>query len=73
MASAVGRKSISTERTFREVSDPGLLRAKCSELCHALAADVAKHGLEGKAVGLKLKTVEFQVRVAMFFFVCVWM
>jgi hypothetical protein len=68
---AVGRKSISTERTFRDLSDPAMLRAKCSDLCHALAADVAEHGLEGRAVGLKLKTVEFQVRMRARACVCV--
>lgn len=60
-ASTAGRKSISTERTFRSIADPEKLRAKCRELCASLARDVEKHRLEGRNVGLKLKTVEFTV------------
>lgn len=59
--SAAGRKSISTERTFGNMSDPAKLRQKCRELCASLASDVAKHNLEGRNMGLKLKTVGFTV------------
>eukprot|EP00038_Savillea_parva_P021162 m.33613 g.33613 ORF g.33613 m.33613 type:complete len:786 (+) comp5035_c0_seq2:97-2454(+) len=58
-ASEVGRKSISTERTFRAISDPDKLREKCIALCQSLAEDTQKHALEGRNVGLKLKTVDF--------------
>ena len=36
------RKSISTERTFRELSNPTELVEKCKALCGALADDIVK-------------------------------
>lgn len=39
------RKSVSTERTFREISRPAELHAKCNELCESLASDVKRLGV----------------------------
>ena len=56
------RKSISTETTFRDTSDPAELAETCSGLCQELAADLAKHDLQGKAVTLKIKTHRFKIK-----------
>jgi len=56
------RKSISTERTFREISEENELLAKCQELAESLAADLQKKELKGKTLTVKLKNVDFQVR-----------
>ncbi|KAK3098755.1 hypothetical protein FSP39_022804 [Pinctada imbricata] len=57
-----GRKSMSTERTFREISTPIELYAKCRELSEALAEDLKEEELKGKTVGIKVKTVKFEVK-----------
>lgn len=57
-----GRKSISTERTFREISKPELLKAKCRELCAALASELAAKGISGRTVTLKIKTIDFEIK-----------
>ena len=40
------RKSISKERTFRELSDPDALLAKCKEIATALGEEMMKKGLK---------------------------
>ncbi|KJE98422.1 hypothetical protein CAOG_008367 [Capsaspora owczarzaki ATCC 30864] len=55
------RKSISVERTFREINTPTALLAKCEELCHKLAADVNSCKLRGRTVTVKLKMVDFRM------------
>eukprot|EP00057_Strongylocentrotus_purpuratus_P005362 XP_003730788.1 PREDICTED: DNA polymerase kappa [Strongylocentrotus purpuratus] len=56
------RKSMSTERTFKEISIPSELYSKCMELCEALAEDLKKEQIQGKTVTVKLKTVNFEVK-----------
>ncbi|XP_071167055.1 DNA polymerase kappa-like [Mytilus edulis] len=56
------RKSISTERTFNEISKPVELFAKCEELSEALSEDLKDEELKGKTVSIKIKTVEFEVK-----------
>ncbi|XP_052099685.1 DNA polymerase kappa-like [Mytilus californianus] len=56
------RKSISTERTFNEISKPVELYAKCEELSEALSEDLKDEELKGKTVSIKIKTVEFEVK-----------
>ncbi|KAJ8304151.1 hypothetical protein KUTeg_017734 [Tegillarca granosa] len=56
------RKSISTERTFSEISNPSDLYSKCNELCEALSNDLEEEQLKGKTVTIKLKTVKFEVK-----------
>ncbi|MGH0161161.1 UNVERIFIED_CONTAM: hypothetical protein FKN15_040643 [Acipenser sinensis] len=56
------RKSMSTERTFSELSNAEDQYSFCRELCHDLAQDLLKEGLKGKTVTLKLKNVNFDVK-----------
>ncbi|KAJ0067475.1 hypothetical protein NL108_007947, partial [Boleophthalmus pectinirostris] len=56
------RKSMSTERTFKELSYPEEQFALCRELCDDLAEDMKKEGLKGKTVTVKLKNVNFEVK-----------
>ncbi|XP_051279625.1 DNA polymerase kappa [Dicentrarchus labrax] len=56
------RKSMSTERTFRELSEAEEQLSLCRELCEDLAQDMKKEGLKGKTVTLKLKNVNFEVK-----------
>ncbi|XP_078106675.1 DNA polymerase kappa isoform X1 [Sander vitreus] len=60
------RKSMSTERTFKELSKVEEQLSFCRELCEDLAEDMKKEGLkvvnEGKTVTLKLKNVNFEVK-----------
>ncbi|KAK7933560.1 hypothetical protein WMY93_004456 [Mugilogobius chulae] len=56
------RKSMSTERTFKELSRPEEQFALCRELCEDLAEDMKKEGLKGKTVTVKLKNVHFEVK-----------
>jgi len=55
------RKSISTERTFSEISKPSELMLKLEELCQALVEDVEAESIQGKTVTLKIKTTEFKL------------
>uniref|UniRef100_A0A669EFT5 DNA polymerase kappa n=1 Tax=Oreochromis niloticus TaxID=8128 RepID=A0A669EFT5_ORENI len=56
------RKSMSTERTFKELSKVEEQLSLCRELCEDLAEDMKKEGLKGKTVTLKLKNVNFEVK-----------
>ncbi|XP_030049126.1 DNA polymerase kappa [Microcaecilia unicolor] len=56
------RKSMSTERTFSEISVASEHYTLCQELCRDLAQDLLKEGLKGKTVTLKLKNVNFEVK-----------
>ncbi|KAL6114325.1 polk [Pungitius sinensis] len=56
------RKSMSTERTFKELSNVEEQLSLCRELCEDLAEDMKKEGLKGKTVTLKLKNVNFEVK-----------
>lgn len=56
-----GRKSISTERTFRAEADPSRLHTLCHSLCASLARDMAKRGLRARTLTVKLKRADFHV------------
>uniref|UniRef100_UPI00398EABC1 DNA polymerase kappa isoform X2 n=1 Tax=Pristiophorus japonicus TaxID=55135 RepID=UPI00398EABC1 len=56
------RKSMSTERTFSEISKAVEQYSLCRDLCHDLEEDLHKEGLRGKTVTLKLKNVNFEVK-----------
>ncbi|XP_040012303.1 DNA polymerase kappa [Xiphias gladius] len=56
------RKSMSTERTFKELSKAEEQFSLCRELCEDLAEDMKKEYLKGKTVTLKLKNVNFEVK-----------
>ncbi|XP_062238106.1 DNA polymerase kappa [Platichthys flesus] len=56
------RKSMSTERTFRELNTAEEQFSLCRELCEDLAQDMKKEDLKGKTVTLKLKNVNFEVK-----------
>ncbi|XP_053466135.1 DNA polymerase kappa isoform X1 [Ictalurus furcatus] len=64
------RKSMSTERTFAEMSDAQEQYSLCRELCHDLAKDLQREGLKGKTVTLKLKNVNFEVKTKAFTLQC---
>ncbi|XP_063151603.1 DNA polymerase kappa isoform X2 [Candoia aspera] len=55
------RKSMSTERTFNEISATEQYRL-CQKLCGDLAQDLKKEGLKARTVTLKLKNVNFEVK-----------
>jgi DNA polymerase kappa len=57
----VARKGISTERTFRAVSALADMEARLRELAAALERDMAREGLRGRTVTLKLKLTTFEV------------
>ncbi|XP_047449087.1 DNA polymerase kappa [Mugil cephalus] len=56
------RKSMSTERTFKELSKPEEQLSLCKEICEDLAEDMKREELKGKTVTLKLKNVNFEVK-----------
>uniref|UniRef100_A0A8C9SP45 DNA polymerase kappa n=1 Tax=Scleropages formosus TaxID=113540 RepID=A0A8C9SP45_SCLFO len=56
------RKSMSTERTFAEMSSVEEQFRLCRELCGDLANDLQKEGLKGRTVTVKLKNVNFEVK-----------
>ncbi|KAM7391769.1 hypothetical protein PAMP_022428 [Pampus punctatissimus] len=56
------RKSMSTERTFKELNKAEEQLSLCRELCEDLAEDMKKEDLKGKTVTLKLKNVNFEVK-----------
>uniref|UniRef100_A0A8C6X6S4 DNA polymerase kappa n=1 Tax=Naja naja TaxID=35670 RepID=A0A8C6X6S4_NAJNA len=55
------RKSMSTERTFNEISASEQYKL-CQELCNDLAQDLKKEGLKARTITLKLKNVNFEVK-----------
>ncbi|XP_015275851.1 PREDICTED: DNA polymerase kappa [Gekko japonicus] len=55
------RKSMSTERTFNEISAAEQYRL-CQDLCSDLAEDLQREGLKARTVTLKLKNVNFEVK-----------
>ncbi|XP_077203486.1 DNA polymerase kappa isoform X2 [Paroedura picta] len=55
------RKSMSTERTFNEISAAEQYTL-CQELCSELAEDLQREGLKARTVTLKLKNVNFEVK-----------
>ncbi|XP_044302353.1 DNA polymerase kappa isoform X3 [Varanus komodoensis] len=55
------RKSMSTERTFNEISTEEQYKL-CQDLCSDLAQDLKKEGLKARTVTLKLKNVNFEVK-----------
>ncbi|KAH0628017.1 hypothetical protein JD844_008666 [Phrynosoma platyrhinos] len=55
------RKSMSTERTFNEISTEEQYKL-CKELCSDLAQDLKKEGLKARTITLKLKNVNFEVK-----------
>jgi DNA polymerase kappa len=59
----VERKSIGVERTFSAMSDPGELFNKLKELAILLEADLEKAGFMGRNVGIKLKSVTYEMRI----------
>ncbi|XP_033120741.1 DNA polymerase kappa-like [Anneissia japonica] len=56
------RKSISVERTFKELSMPSDLYLKLNELCQSVSNQLHKEGLMGRTLTIKLKTVKFEVK-----------
>ncbi|XP_045559319.1 DNA polymerase kappa [Salmo salar] len=56
------RKSMSTERTFGEMSALEEQFSLCRQLCQDLAQELQKEALKGKTVTLKLKNVNFEVK-----------
>eukprot|EP01135_Chromosphaera_perkinsii_P010373 Nk52_evm45s2118 gene=Nk52_evmTU45s2118 len=56
------RKSISVERTFKDMSSPKELYEKCFDICEVLARDVGKKNIKGKCVTVKLKLSNYEVR-----------
>ncbi|CAJ1396227.1 unnamed protein product [Effrenium voratum] len=61
---AVGRKSLSCERTFRQESCPEELRVKLRDLCRQVSEDMAAAvpPLAARCVALKAKSTNFEVR-----------
>lgn len=56
------RKSMSTETTFKDTSDPQKLREICSDLCAELASDLQGESLQGRQVTVKIKTHKFAIK-----------
>jgi DNA polymerase kappa len=56
------RKSISSERTFKSISDKEELLLKCKEIAENLSENVAENQLSGKCLTLKLKFVDFSIK-----------
>lgn len=61
---SVGRKSLSSERTFRAEAAPQELRARLCELCREVAEEMAASvpALACRVVALKTKTASFELR-----------
>ncbi|CAD5118547.1 DgyrCDS7235 [Dimorphilus gyrociliatus] len=56
------RKSMSVERTFREMTDRDEMYKKCLDLCNELGGDLKRHNLVGKTITLKIKKSDFSVK-----------
>jgi hypothetical protein len=57
-----GRKGLSCERTFKNMSSPAQLDAMATGLVDSVCADMVGEGIEGRTVTLKLKEESFKVR-----------
>lgn len=57
-----GRKSISVERTFGEITVKAQMYEKCHTICHNLAKQMKEKDLRGKTITLKLKSTNFEVK-----------
>lgn len=56
------RKSISTERTFRNLSQPSVIFDKCYDIVAKLAATMQSKELVGRTLTVKLKATSFAVK-----------
>ncbi|KAI6654891.1 DNA polymerase kappa [Oopsacas minuta] len=56
------RKSRSTERTFPEISNPLKMYEMLEKLSSELSDDLKKKGCAGYTIGIKLKTVDFEIK-----------
>ena len=56
------RKSVSTERTFRDLSSYAELTGKLDEIARSLFSDLERLGVKGRTLTLKLKTAAFEVK-----------
>eukprot|EP00511_Aplanochytrium_stocchinoi_P005505 CAMPEP_0204823230 /NCGR_PEP_ID=MMETSP1346-20131115/1310_1 /ASSEMBLY_ACC=CAM_ASM_000771 /TAXON_ID=215587 /ORGANISM="Aplanochytrium stocchinoi, Strain GSBS06" /LENGTH=586 /DNA_ID=CAMNT_0051949787 /DNA_START=615 /DNA_END=2375 /DNA_ORIENTATION=- len=59
---SAANKSVSLERTFREIREFSLMCEKLHDISHTLAKQLESKKMKGKTVTLKLKTSNFQVR-----------
>lgn len=55
------RKSVSKERTFKEINTADVILAKCKDLSVSLEKDLQSRSLKGKTLTVKLKSVDFAV------------
>lgn len=64
----VGRKSLSSERTFSAKTSPDDLRSQLHDLCLAVAEEMASSvpPLAAKSLSLKMKTCSFEVKTCSF-------
>ena len=56
------RKSVSTERTFRDISSYAELAAKADDIARSLHGDIERLQVKGRTLTLKLKTAAFEVK-----------
>jgi len=56
------RKSMSSETTFKDTSQPEKLKEICKELCDDLASGLKKEKLYGRQVTVKIKTHRFEIK-----------
>ncbi|KAK9466227.1 hypothetical protein V1512DRAFT_286978 [Lipomyces arxii] len=54
------RKSVSSERTFRAVSDFALIKQKLLQVAKELEQDCRRHNVAGRKLGMKLKKATFE-------------
>jgi len=68
--SSSSRKSISTERTFRDCENPAELVDTCRVLCYKLAQQCQSKGIKGRTFTLKLKSSDFSIKSRQVSFSC---
>ena len=56
------RKSVSTERTFRDISTYQELTSKADDIARSLFEDMTRLNVKGRTLTLKLKTAAFEVK-----------
>ena len=56
------RKSVSTERTFRDISTYAELADKVADIAKSLFEDLERLGVKGRTLTMKLKTSAFEVK-----------